>query len=820
MRVMRVTAAVLLLATGVTLGAALVVAAPARAGSAELHQLAVTGGSAYDESGSTVAVADNGATVVVGSPGDTVGGQTEQGSVTVFTRSGATWSQQTVVKADGAAGDRFGESVAFDGTVLVVGAPGDDVAGRADEGSVTVFRRTLGTWQAVQTLTRSSGVAGDDFGEAVAIASRRIYVGARGYDGFNVTTISNVGAVVVFTEATASSWSWAQEALLTRSAGGSGDQFGMSLAAHSGGVIAGAPLDDAQRGCVTAFTVSGSTWTERQTLAGGATGDRFGAAIAVGSGGAGLLVGAPGDDVDADADEGTANAYLYSSSTYTLDSVLRRGGGAAGDQFGTVVAVWGTGETLFAGSPHGYRDGDGFARGGVSRFDRTGSRFEQAPTPSLVGPGGTLYADSIAVMWSGGVDQVLVVGEPHATIGAQPNQGRARVVALGVPGAPTNVAATGAASTQSAVSWDAPADAGDAAIDGYRVTSSGGQVCDAAASARTCTVTGLTNGTSYTFSVTAANFHGRSEASTASAAAVPSAVPDAPTGVQATSAANGQSVVSWTAPAQTGGAALGTYTATSSGGQLCTATHPATSCTVSGLANGTGYTFTVTAANVSGTGTASAPSAPATPSTVPGAPTGVTGTAGEDGRSVVSWTAPAQTGGAAITAYTVTATPGGRQCTWTGGPLACTVTGLANGTAHTFAVTATNASGTGAASAASGAVTPVAAPVASGGAGTGAGGAGAPAATTERGAPAAPARVAWPKPAKGAPVRATFTAEAGTTYAIRATLGARQVTGRCTTVKGQAACTIALKARGRWTVTITPTRGGVTGTPVTRTVRV
>jgi hypothetical protein len=143
---------------------------------------------------------------------------------------------------------------------------------------------------------------------------------------------------------------------------------------------------------------------------------------------------------------------------------------------------------------------------------------------------------------------------------------------------------------------------------------------------------------------------------------------------------------------------------------------PATSTTLTGLTNGTTYTFTVSASNANGAGPASAPSNAVTPSapSAPGAPTGVTATAGNTS-AAVSWTAPTNTGGSAITSYKVTPYIGSTAqtpMTVTGSPPATstTVTGLTNGTTYTFTVSATNATGTGPESAQSNAVTPVAAP--------------------------------------------------------------------------------------------------------------
>lgn len=100
----------------------------------------------------------------------------------------------------------------------------------------------------------------------------------------------------------------------------------------------------------------------------------------------------------------------------------------------------------------------------------------------------------------------------------------------------------------------------------------------------------------------------------------PPTVPAAPTAVAA-SAGNGSASVTWTAPSD-GGSPITSYTITPyAAGVAQQATTisgnpPATSATITGLTNGTSYTFTVSATNAIGTGTASAPSNAVTPSSV------------------------------------------------------------------------------------------------------------------------------------------------------------------------------------------------------------
>jgi len=278
-----------------------------------------------------------------------------------------------------------------------------------------------------------------------------------------------------------------------------------------------------------------------------------------------------------------------------------------------------------------------------------------------------------------------------------------------VPGAPSGAAAT-AGNTQATVTFAAPASDGGAAITGYTVTSNpaGGVDSNAATTGLTHTITNLTNGTAYTFTVVATNSVGPSAASTASNSVTPTAAPTAPgapTGVAAT-AGNASASVSFTAPASDGGATITDYTVTSSPGGF-TKTGTASPLTVTGLSNGTSYTFTVVATNSVGNSPASSASNAVTPVTVPGAPTGVTGVAG-NAQVTVSFTAPANTGGAAITGYTVTSNPAGGVDSNAGTTgLTHTITGLTNNTPYTFTVVATNSAGPSAASSPSSAVTPV-----------------------------------------------------------------------------------------------------------------
>jgi hypothetical protein len=211
-----------------------------------------------------------------------------------------------------------------------------------------------------------------------------------------------------------------------------------------------------------------------------------------------------------------------------------------------------------------------------------------------------------------------------ATIGGNPHLDTVLItVTAGTPpGIPQAVSATGG-NAQATVSWTAPASSGSFAITGYtaRATQDTARTCTWTTGPLSCTITGLTNGTSYTFVVRATSSAGSSAFSTASNTVIPATVPGAPTGVTAAQVGTTNSVaVSWTAPTATGGAAITGYLAraTQDTAKSCVWFTGALTCTVTGLTNGTAYTFVVRASNSAGNGAFSNPSGSVTVGILPG----------------------------------------------------------------------------------------------------------------------------------------------------------------------------------------------------------
>ncbi len=267
------------------------------------------------------------------------------------------------------------------------------------------------------------------------------------------------------------------------------------------------------------------------------------------------------------------------------------------------------------------------------------------------------------------------------------------VTPAAVPGAPQSFTAT-SGNTQATLSWTAAASNG-AAISKYQYQQGSGSWTDitGGGSATSHTVTGLTNGTAYTFKLRAVNAAGNgAEASTT---VTPATVPGAPQSFAA-ARGDGQATLTWTAPASNGGASITKYQYQQGSGSWTDITGggSATSHTVTGLTNGTAYTFKLRAVNSAGNGAEA--SATVTPAAVPGAPQSFAAARG-DGQASLSWTAPASAGGASITKYQYQQGSGSwTDITGGGSATSHTVTGLTNGTAYTFKLRAVNAVGDGA----------------------------------------------------------------------------------------------------------------------------
>jgi len=242
-------------------------------------KLAASDGAAGDRFGSSVAI--SGETVVVGAPDDDLGGGGDQGSAYVFVRSGTVWSlQQKLVASDGETSDEFGNSVAISGDTVFVGVQFDNVFANISQGSAYVFVRSGTVWSQQRKLTASDGASDDRFGASVAISGETVVVGA--HSPFNPSPAE--GSAYVFVR---SGTVWSQQRKLVASDGEAGDFFGSSVSISGETVVVGAYQDDvgtnAQQGSAYVFVRSGTVWSQQQQLlaSDGTISDEFGRSVAI-----------------------------------------------------------------------------------------------------------------------------------------------------------------------------------------------------------------------------------------------------------------------------------------------------------------------------------------------------------------------------------------------------------------------------------------------------------------------------------------------------------------------------------------------------------
>ena len=168
-----------------------------------------------------------------------------------------------------------------------------------------------------------------------------------------------------------------------------------------------------------------------------------------------------------------------------------------------------------------------------------------------------------------------------------------------LPTAPQNVTALGQ-NLSAVVSWQPPVFDGGLPILTYVVTASpGGATATVSGTKLTATVTGLTNGTPYTFAVLPQNAVGNGYWSGQSNSVVPTGLPWPPLNAYA-SPANFGAIVSWSTPSYDGSTPITGYTVSMSPGGTFTAAASARSLLIPSLAAATSYSFTVVATNING----------------------------------------------------------------------------------------------------------------------------------------------------------------------------------------------------------------------------
>jgi regulation of enolase protein 1 (concanavalin A-like superfamily) len=150
-----------------------------------------------DDFGISVAISENGNTAIAGAHYEDTGG-TDAGAAYIFTRSGASWTQQAKIQAsDKQGGDRFGYSVSIsgDGNAAIVGAFKEDTGG-TDAGAAYIFTRSGTTWTQKQKIQASDKQGYDYFGQSVSISSdgNTVIAGAAAED----TGGTDAGAAYIF----------------------------------------------------------------------------------------------------------------------------------------------------------------------------------------------------------------------------------------------------------------------------------------------------------------------------------------------------------------------------------------------------------------------------------------------------------------------------------------------------------------------------------------------------------------------------------------------------------------------------------------------
>lgn len=387
--------------------------------SAGLHQqakLAAHDGDPADRFGDSVAVSDDGTTVLVGASEDGDPNGERAGSAYVFERSNETWSPQAKLTAeDGDTRDYFGDAVAVssDGTTALVGAATDEDPNGERAGSAYVFERSNGEWHQRAKLIPDDGDGDDYFGVSVTISSdgTTALVGAQSDEDPNG---DYAGSAYVFRRANGE---WSQQTKLTAEDGEPFAFFGISVAISSDGTTAlvGGPNASSSNGesggATYVFGRSEDKWTQRAKLTAGDgdSGDSFGDAVAVSGDGTTAVVGTTGNETPA----GSAYVFERSNETWSQRTKFTAEDGDSADLFGNAVAMSSDGTTALVGAI-GDGDPNGENAGSVYAFRRSNDEWSQRTKLTAEdGDANDSFGDAVAVSSDGTTALVGAIGDEN-----------------------------------------------------------------------------------------------------------------------------------------------------------------------------------------------------------------------------------------------------------------------------------------------------------------------------------------------------------------------------------------------------------------------
>jgi hypothetical protein len=308
-------------------------------------KLTASDGRANDRFGQSVAI--NGNLTIVGVPHHSDNGLINSGSVYLFERDGRGWTQQTELTAsDARAYDYFGSAVSISGDSVIAGAHQKDVNGLVAAGSAYIFQRS-GTGWGQQKLNAADASEEDWFGYSVSISGDYAVIGAK-YD--DVEGLENCGSAYVFRRGRTA---WIQQAELTASDGAANDWFGHSVSICGDYIVIGAPGNDTDKlvntGSAYVFKRDGTSWIQQAKFGApdAAADDEFGNSVAIN--GENAVVGAYQHDVNELVRAGSAYIFNYDEAGWKLQtkiSALKAGGN---DKFGQSVSI--SDNYIIAGAP-------------------------------------------------------------------------------------------------------------------------------------------------------------------------------------------------------------------------------------------------------------------------------------------------------------------------------------------------------------------------------------------------------------------------------------------------------------------------------------